>query len=246
MVKLRRYVEIGRVVLIKFGKFRKTLAVITDVIDHNYVLCDGRCLGGSLRAARNIKDLGLTDIKIRIGHGIRHRYLKKKVEEAKVQEQWNASKIGQRMAKLKAKRKSTDLERWRVRQNKKQRSLLIKLKYLRLKRQCFKIAKKMTQKKPERTPEQEAARKEAIDKLTAEREVVKAERKEKRRKAEEKRQAKPKKDKKKVVTAEMKAKGAAWKLKCEARKEKRSQKKKRDADDRKSAKIDYKALTKYA
>jgi len=42
------------------------LAVITDVIDQNWVLADGRAFpGGMMRAPVNLKDISLTHLKLR-------------------------------------------------------------------------------------------------------------------------------------------------------------------------------------
>ena len=54
-------------IFIRMGKYRNTLAVITDVIDHNWVTADGRAFeGGMVRAPVNIKDLALTHMKLKV------------------------------------------------------------------------------------------------------------------------------------------------------------------------------------
>jgi ribosomal protein L14E/L6E/L27E len=63
----RHYVEIGRVIYLRFGRYKDTLAVITDVIDQNWVLADGRAFpGGMMRAPVNLKDISLTHLKLKV------------------------------------------------------------------------------------------------------------------------------------------------------------------------------------
>lgn len=63
----RNFVEIGRVIYVRFGKNRDTLAVITDIIDHNWIFADGRAFpNGMKRGAVNIKDIALTHMKLKV------------------------------------------------------------------------------------------------------------------------------------------------------------------------------------
>ncbi|KIJ91518.1 hypothetical protein K443DRAFT_482027 [Laccaria amethystina LaAM-08-1] len=43
--KFKRFVEIGRVVLLKSGPFSGKIAVITEIIDHNRAIIDGSTTG---------------------------------------------------------------------------------------------------------------------------------------------------------------------------------------------------------
>eukprot|EP01001_Neometanema_parovale_P010646 NODE_6882_length_810_cov_805.490539_g6646_i0.p1 GENE.NODE_6882_length_810_cov_805.490539_g6646_i0~~NODE_6882_length_810_cov_805.490539_g6646_i0.p1 ORF type:complete len:204 (+),score=59.94 NODE_6882_length_810_cov_805.490539_g6646_i0:60-671(+) len=149
----RKFVEIGRVVLILFGKHRNTLAVITDVIDQNWVLADGRCvrqLHGAKamkRQAINIKNIRLTHMMVKMHHGLNTRSLRKLCDEAKIMEQWKVTDLYKKIAKKHHKLFSTDLERWRVAYNRKERSPLIKMRFKNMrKRALVTAAQKYTSK----------------------------------------------------------------------------------------------------
>ncbi|KAL8486776.1 hypothetical protein ACS0TY_023460 [Phlomoides rotata] len=59
----KRYVEIGRVTLVNYGKDYGRLVVIVDVIDQNRALVDAPDM---VRSQMNFKRLSVTDIKIDI------------------------------------------------------------------------------------------------------------------------------------------------------------------------------------
>lgn len=65
MPLFKRFVEIGRVVLISYGPDRGKLCTIVDVIDQNRVLVDGpESVTGVHRHELNIKRIKLTDMKV--------------------------------------------------------------------------------------------------------------------------------------------------------------------------------------
>ncbi len=55
-----------------------------------------------------------------MGHGLCHRRLKELVAKEDVLNKWKKTSAAQRMDKMKNKRLSTDLERWRVQHNRRQ------------------------------------------------------------------------------------------------------------------------------
>merc|ERR1719223_568299 len=136
MVKCKRnYVEIGRIVYIRMGKYRNSLAVITDVVDQNWIFCDGRAFeNGMDRGCVNVKDISLTHLKIKLNYLQNLKDIKKRLAADDVVAKWNKTLGAKKMAAQRAKRGSTDLERWRVQYNKKQRSVLIKAKFGKLKK----------------------------------------------------------------------------------------------------------------
>ena len=72
----RRFVEVGRVVLINQGPDAGKLAVIVDCIDSARILVDGPC-SGVARIPVNYKHISLTDFKIDITYGQRTSGIKK-------------------------------------------------------------------------------------------------------------------------------------------------------------------------
>ncbi|CAI0385806.1 unnamed protein product [Linum tenue] len=75
----KRYVEIGRVALINYGKDYGKLVVIVDVVDQNRALVDAPDM---VRSQLNFKRLTLTDIKIDINRVPRKKTLIEAMEKA--------------------------------------------------------------------------------------------------------------------------------------------------------------------
>ncbi|XP_028181382.1 probable 60S ribosomal protein L14, partial [Glycine soja] len=74
----KRYVEIGRVAQINYGKEYGRLVVIVDVIDQNRALVDAPDM---VRSQVNFKRLSLTDIKIDIKRVPKKKDLVKAMED---------------------------------------------------------------------------------------------------------------------------------------------------------------------
>ena len=111
---LTRFVEIGRVCLVNFGKFEGNLVVILDVANAAKMLVQG--LPGSAvgRELMNIKRLSLTDHKLTIGRNARTKTIKKALDESGVQEKWDASAWGKRVAKRAAAKSMGDFARFKA------------------------------------------------------------------------------------------------------------------------------------
>ncbi|XP_028224460.1 probable 60S ribosomal protein L14 isoform X2 [Glycine soja] len=78
MHPFKRYVEIGRVAQINYGKKYGRLVVIVDVIDQNKALVDAPDM---VRSQVNFKRLSLTDIKIDIKRVPKKKDLVKAMED---------------------------------------------------------------------------------------------------------------------------------------------------------------------
>ncbi|KAH1233069.1 putative 60S ribosomal protein L14 [Glycine max] len=78
MHPFKRYVEIGRVAQINYGKEYGRLVVIVDVIDQNRALVDAPDM---VRSQVNFKRLSLTDIKIDIKRVPKKKDLVKAMED---------------------------------------------------------------------------------------------------------------------------------------------------------------------
>ncbi|RZC94109.1 hypothetical protein C5167_016803 [Papaver somniferum] len=75
----KRYVEIGRVAFVNYGKDYGKLVVIVDVIDQNRALVDAPDM---VRSQMSFKRLSLTDIKVDIGRTPKKKVLIKAMEAA--------------------------------------------------------------------------------------------------------------------------------------------------------------------
>ncbi|KAF9449720.1 hypothetical protein P691DRAFT_758816 [Macrolepiota fuliginosa MF-IS2] len=117
----KRFVEVGRVVLLNNGPFSGKIAVIAEIIDHNRAIIDGPTTGVP-RQAFPYKHLLLTPIKLTqlpraAGSGV----IRKFVEKEGIVEKWDNSSWAQKRA-TKEKRKSlNDFDRFKVMVAKKQR-----------------------------------------------------------------------------------------------------------------------------
>jgi ribosomal protein L14E/L6E/L27E len=145
----RKYVELGRIVVLINGKHRNTIAMIVDIVDHNWVLVEGRCFdqkeqGFAIkRKVVNVKDIALTHLHTKITYRANPRFLRKLIEKADLVKKWHQCDFFKKLEKRRHKKLSTDLERWRVQYNRRQRSYLIKVKYGKLKKKIMMRAKNM-------------------------------------------------------------------------------------------------------
>ncbi|CAF2156891.1 unnamed protein product [Brassica napus] len=87
----KRYVEIGRVALVNFGKDYGKLVVIVDVVDQNRALVDAPDME---RIQMNLKRLSLTDIVIDINRVPKKKILIEAMEKADVKNKWEKSSRG--------------------------------------------------------------------------------------------------------------------------------------------------------
>jgi ribosomal protein L14E/L6E/L27E len=151
----RKFVELGRIVVLKFGKHAGTAAMIVDIVDQNWVMVDGGIFNqkeqglACKRKVVNLKDLELTPLQTKITYRANLGVLKRLVAKHKLEEKWKKSAKFQKLEKRRFKKNSTDLERWRVALNHKQRSYLITTKYFKLKRKvCAHALKLYSPKNP--------------------------------------------------------------------------------------------------
>ena len=116
-----RFVEVGRVVLLKSGPYTGKIAVITEIIDHNRAVIDGPTTGVP-RQAFPYRHLTLTPLKITklpraARTGIVQKYLEKEGTVAK----WENSTWAKRRDAIEKRRKINDFERFSVMLAKKAR-----------------------------------------------------------------------------------------------------------------------------
>ncbi|EIW62944.1 60S ribosomal protein L14 [Trametes versicolor FP-101664 SS1] len=110
----QRFVEVGRVVLLKSGPSEGNIAVIVEIIDHNRAIIDGPTTGVA-RQSFPFRHLTLTPFVLAslprgAGTGVVRKYLEK---EGTV-EKWNKSAWAQRREAIEKRRKLNDFERFAV------------------------------------------------------------------------------------------------------------------------------------
>ncbi|KAJ7242783.1 60S ribosomal protein L14 [Mycena haematopus] len=117
----KRFVEVGRVVLLKSGPFSGKIAVIAEIIDHNRAIIDGPTTGVT-RQSYPYKHLTLTPLTLTklpraAGSGI----IKKQLEKEAIVEKWDKSSWAQKRAAMEKRRSLNDFGRFGVMLAKKAR-----------------------------------------------------------------------------------------------------------------------------
>ncbi|CAI0463938.1 unnamed protein product [Linum tenue] len=107
----KRYVEIGRVALINYGKDYGKLVVIVDVVDQNRALVDSPDM---VRSQINFKRLTLTDIKIEINRTPKKKTLIEAMEKADVKGKWENSSWGRKLIVKQRRAALTDFDRFKL------------------------------------------------------------------------------------------------------------------------------------
>ncbi|THH20315.1 hypothetical protein EW146_g1030 [Bondarzewia mesenterica] len=116
-----RFVEVGRVVLLKSGPSAGHVAVIAEIIDHNRAIIDGPTTGVP-RQSYAYRHLTLTPITVKklprsAGSGV----IKKFLEKESTLEKWEKSSWAQKLAAVQKRRSLNDFERFSVMLHKKAR-----------------------------------------------------------------------------------------------------------------------------
>jgi len=86
----KRFVEVGRVVLVNSGPYSGKLAVIVEIVDHARALIDGPTTGLP-RGVYFYRDLILTPIIMKLPRGAREGKVRKEFEAQKIVEKWESS-----------------------------------------------------------------------------------------------------------------------------------------------------------
>ncbi|OAY28116.1 60S ribosomal protein L14-1 [Manihot esculenta] len=128
----KRYVEIGRVALVNYGKDYGKLVVIVDVIDQNRALVDAPDM---VRSQMNFKRLSLTDIKIDINRVPKKKNLIEAMEKADVKNKWENSSWGRKLIVQKKRAALNDFDRFKLMLAKIKRGGLIRQELAKLKKE---------------------------------------------------------------------------------------------------------------
>ena len=129
----KRYVEVGRVVLINFGPEKGKLATIIDIVDQNKCLIDGPSdITGVSRQVINYGRIALTDLTVKIPKNARQKTLIAAWKEADTMAKWEASSWAKKLASKKTRANLSDFDRFKVMVAKKQKSEIIAKKMVEL------------------------------------------------------------------------------------------------------------------
>lgn len=112
-MSFKRFVEIGRVVLINYGEEAGKIAAIVDVIDDNRVLVHGPETGVR-RQEINLKRCMLTDVKVSAKHNVTSKKLKALWKSEGVDAAYSKTGISKKRAAHAARAKATDFDRFNI------------------------------------------------------------------------------------------------------------------------------------
>ncbi|KAK7032868.1 60S ribosomal protein [Favolaschia claudopus] len=117
----KRFVEVGRVVLLKSGPFSGKIAVIAEIIDHNRAIIDGPTTGVT-RQSYPYKHLTLTPLTLtKLPRGAGSGVIKKQIEKEAIVDKWDKSSWAQKRAATEKRRSLNDFGRFGVMLAKKAR-----------------------------------------------------------------------------------------------------------------------------
>ncbi|CCM01349.1 uncharacterized protein FIBRA_03399 [Fibroporia radiculosa] len=117
----KRFVEVGRVVLLKSGPHAGHIAVIAEIIDHNRAIVDGPTTGVP-RQSFPYRHLSLTPLALtKLPRGAGSGVIQKQLEKEATVERWNKSSWAQKRAAIEKRRSLNDFERFAVMLAKKAR-----------------------------------------------------------------------------------------------------------------------------
>nr|GMD13951.1 60S ribosomal protein L14-1 [Ipomoea batatas]GMD15538.1 60S ribosomal protein L14-1 [Ipomoea batatas] len=132
MQPFKRYVEIGRVALVNYGKDYGKLVVIVDVIDQNRALVDAPDM---VRSQMNFKRLTLTDITIDIKRVPKKKTLVAAMEAADVKNKWENSSWGRKLIVQKRRACLNDFDRFKIMLAKIKRAGVVRQELAKLKKE---------------------------------------------------------------------------------------------------------------
>ncbi|PPQ69441.1 hypothetical protein CVT25_004833 [Psilocybe cyanescens] len=122
----KRFVEVGRVVLLKAGPSAGRIAVITEIIDHNRAMIDGPTTDVPRQSYPfkhlTLTPLALTKLPRAAGSGV----VKKQLEKEATVEKWNNSTWAKKRAAVEKRRTLNDFGRFAVMLAKKQRTDVVR------------------------------------------------------------------------------------------------------------------------
>ncbi|KAK7437382.1 hypothetical protein VKT23_018627 [Stygiomarasmius scandens] len=117
----KRFVEVGRVVLLTSGPSAGKIAVIAEIIDHNRAIVDGP-LSSVPRQAFPYKHMILTNIALtKLPRAAGTGVIKKQMEAEAIVTKWNNSAWAKKRAAVEARRSLNDFGRFSVMLEKKRR-----------------------------------------------------------------------------------------------------------------------------
>ena len=119
----RRFVEVGRVIIVNYGPLCGKLAVIVDILTTTKVLIQG-LKGGIKRQEISLRRVTLTDYKLDIKRGAKEAEVFKAIDDYKLEEKFKTSIIYKKNELRKIRANLTDFDRFKVMRLRQKRAVL--------------------------------------------------------------------------------------------------------------------------
>ena len=119
----RRFVEVGRVIIVNYGPLTGKLAVIVDILTTTKVIIQG-LKGGVRRQELSLRRVTLTDYKIDIKRGAKREEVFKAIEDYKLEEKFKKSNFAKKNELREKRANLTDFDRFKVMRLRQKRAVL--------------------------------------------------------------------------------------------------------------------------
>ena len=119
----KRFVEVGRVIVVNYGPLTGKLAVIVDILTTTKVVIQG-LKGGVRRQELSLRRVTLTDYKVDIKRGAKREEVLKAIEDYKLEEKFKKSTMAKKVALREKRANLTDFDRFKVMRLRQKRAVL--------------------------------------------------------------------------------------------------------------------------
>mmetsp|Transcript_28891 Transcript_28891/g.79311 ORF Transcript_28891/g.79311 Transcript_28891/m.79311 type:complete len:133 (+) Transcript_28891:90-488(+) len=126
MPVFKRFMEVGRIVLINYGPEEGKLATVVDIVDQNKCLIDGPAdITGVARQVISYTRVALTDLTVKIEKNAKKGDIKAAWESEDILAKWEATSWAKKLASKKKRANLSDFGRFKVMVAKKQKNAII-------------------------------------------------------------------------------------------------------------------------
>ena len=119
----KRFVEVGRVIVVNYGPLTGKLAVIVDILTTTKVIIQG-LKGGVRRQELSLRRVTLTDYKLDVKRGAKREEVFKAIEDFKLEEKLKKSSFAKKVALREKRANLTDFDRFKVMRLRQKRAVL--------------------------------------------------------------------------------------------------------------------------
>ena len=119
----RRFVEVGRVIIINYGPLTGKLAVIVDILTTTKVVVQG-LKGGVRRQELSLRRVTLTDDKIDIKRGANREEVFKAIDAYKLEDKYKKSTFAKKVELRQKRANLTDFDRFKVMRLRQKRAVI--------------------------------------------------------------------------------------------------------------------------